>query len=656
MQQIIKNILLFTVFCFLTSCSNDFLNEDLSPVSSPIGLSNIYISPEWGSTQCAFKLPTSKSADFEIVSKPSWLTITPASGKLVDSVALVQCVAELNSTFEEIGVYTDFMTVKADGRNFKIPVSYITEGNPEIEVSDNVDLSYFTNVSPFIELYNTGLGVLIWDVVSMPDWLTVDIGRLDYKSRFIGPANISNLPLKFVPTDQVSGELTGTIVLSTNDKKNPNVTISVSNNLGTPRLSINTSLISFGSADITQTLYFNNSGSGILVWNFEDIPNWLTISNTSGRSHSYDSYGSVAFNCDRSKLLPGQNTAVVQLKSNDSLRPSYSITVTAVAPGDNANTRAVVGDIIDVAFDQKSNTLFYVTSAPSKFIAYNVKTKSIVHEIALSKVPTCFAISEDWTKAAVGHNGSLSAINLSDYTLTANYIADYSINDIVWAEGDWFCYTPKGGNFTNLHWVNIANGNKIDNTSSGNLDASSTIKKVPNQPFIIATRGGSSPSGFFSFSIATKSLKSYSHMSLSNFWLSEDGEYVFAKNTNVYRTTSSTGSSDTFNANINAIAKINLIGSSYNINFINHSHRSLWLIYNDSFSNDSPTSVYQYEDNDYTLLKKYEYNQLYQPNAQANTMNVKATYVFANNEETEIVVLCKDIASNVWNMQFVEIK
>lgn len=146
-------------------------------------------------------------------------------------------------------------------------------------------------------------------------------------------------------------------------------------------------------------------------------------------------------------------------------------------------------------------------------------------------------------------------------------------------------------------------------------------------------------------------------MDLTNFWMSEDGQYVYAQNSNIYRTTSSTGSTDTFDADINAIGKINT-GSSYyyGISFISHSNNNLWLILKDSYSSDAPTSIYQFEDNDYTLVKKYYYDTLYQPDAQTTAFSVSANYVFANNEGTQLSVLSKGISNSTWLIHFIPVK
>jgi len=657
MLRIIKNAILFTLLCLVTGCTNDFLSENLTPVSFPVGLSNIYISPDWQSTNCQFKLPSLKDADYEIVSKPSWLSIGSVSGHLSDSIAVVQCSAVKNSAYSAVGVYIDFMSVKAEGENFKVPVAYITEGNPTIQVQNTVTLSNSTYGSPYLQIQNTGLGILIWNIVSMPDWLAVDTTRLESAGIYISQYTSYNIPLIIKPGKNSTGSMTGAIVLSTNDKAHPRVTINVSTDLGTPQLSIYTNAINFSSTETSKALTFSNTGNGLLTWEFTDIPAWLTITPSSGMYNPYTSYGNIVFSCDKTKLSPGQNSTIVNLKTNDSAHSSYSITVTAVAPGNNANIRAIDGNITDAVFNKNTNTLYFVTGAPNKFVAYDVKTRTVLHEIALSKAPTCFAISEDWTKAAVGHNGSLSAIDLSTNTVKATYLSDYSINDIAWGENEWFCYTQKGGSFSCLHWMNTANGAVYEDPDKYSLDGSSLVKKVPTQPYIIATRNSTSPSGFFSYNIPGKSKKSYSHMDLTNFWMSEDGQYVFAQNSNVYRTTSSTGSADTFDANINAIGKINTAsGYSYGIAFLYHSNHNLWVIQNDSYSTDATSSIFQFEDNDYTLVKKYAYDLAYQPDAQTSSFNVSANYVFANNEGTEISVLCKGTSNSSWIIQFIPVK
>ncbi len=652
-----KTNALFILLYLLTGCSNDFLNENLTPDSFTLGISNLYISPDWESSNYLFMLPPIKEADYEIVSKPSWLNVGSVNGQLSDSMAVVHCSASRNLDFQAVGVYLDFMTVRADGLNYKVPVAYITEGNPEVQVQSTLTLSYNNNYNPNLSIQNIGYGILLWEIISMPDWLVVDTNRLDANALYLSPYETFNLPLRFKLDSLRTGVLTGTVVIATNDKVNPSVTINVTANLGTPQLDLNTNTVDFSYTETSKTLNLYNYGDGMLVWEFKDIPSWLTITPSSGEYAPYTSGSNIIFSCDRTKLLPGQNTAIITLITNDSSHPSSSIKVIANAPGNTENIRVIDGNIVDALFNENTNTLYFVSSQPNKFVAYDVIERTVLYEIELSKAPTSFAISEDWAKAAIGHNGYISALNLSGNTVTATYTLNYSVNDIAWAENDWFCYTQLGDSFSSLHWINIADGDLYDSPDTHSLDGKSIVKKVPNQPYIIATRNSSSPSGFFAYDIATKSKKSYAHMDLTNFWFSQDGEYIFARNLNIYRTTSSTESTDTFDADINAIGKITTGNDNYyGLQYIYHANNYLWALQNDNYYIDASTSIYQIEDNDYTLVKSYDYDLYYQPDEQSTPLSISANFIFANKEGTEIAVLCKSTSNDLWLIQFITVE
>ena len=117
----------------------------------------------------------------------------------------------------------------------------------------------------------------------------------------------------------ISGSLTGTIVLSTNDKEHPSVTINVTADLGTPQLSIYTNTINFSFTETSKSLAFSNYGNGRLIWEFTDIPEWLTITPSSGMYNPYSSGDNIIFSCDRTKLSPGQNSAIVDSENQRQL-------------------------------------------------------------------------------------------------------------------------------------------------------------------------------------------------------------------------------------------------------------------------------------------------------------------------------------------------
>ena len=91
MQRIIKNIILFTLLYLLTACSNDFLNENLTPTSIPVGASTIYISPDWLTSNYTFRLPLLDDVDFEIISKPILLNPVSDNNFIVSILGINKC-------------------------------------------------------------------------------------------------------------------------------------------------------------------------------------------------------------------------------------------------------------------------------------------------------------------------------------------------------------------------------------------------------------------------------------------------------------------------------------------------------------------------------------------------------------------------------------
>jgi hypothetical protein len=88
MHSLFKSTILLTLLYIFTACSNDFLNDNLTAETLPVGASNIYISPDWESFDFMFKLPSLKDADYKIVSQPTWLNVDSVSGHMSDSLLL----------------------------------------------------------------------------------------------------------------------------------------------------------------------------------------------------------------------------------------------------------------------------------------------------------------------------------------------------------------------------------------------------------------------------------------------------------------------------------------------------------------------------------------------------------------------------------------
>ncbi len=652
MKLIIKNIIYLALICLITSCNNSFLDDNISPDQQLMGYSNIYVSPNWESAEYQFNLSSLIDNDYEIIETPSWLQIDTKNGSLSGGLATVNCSAINCTTYNQYGIYIDFMTVKADNKNYKVTVAYVNEGEPLLKVENTLDITYETTSGLSLPIQNRGKGILRWKLTSLPDWLAVDTAQIDPEQMYLPYYHDYYIPLKIIQDKITSTISTGTIVLSSNDTTNPEVQIEVTVNLGSPKLTNYTNEIIFHPYETSKSIHFSNHGEGILIWEFTDIPEWLTITPTSGIYSSYTTYDDIVFKCDRTKLPSDQFTATVNLKSNNASGQTHGITINVITSGDSEYKYAIEGQITDALFNKNTNTLYYTTTSPNKLITLDINTKEVLNEIYLSQAPNCIAISEDWTKAAIGHNGYISGVDLTNNSITSEYTIDYSVYDISWGENDWFCFSQKSGSFTSVHYINTADGTLYDDPGRKCLDDDSILKKVPGEPYIIAT----SQSGLFAFDIATKSIKSYSRYCLTNFWLSEDSEYIFSRHFNIYRTASLTESNDISSIDINPIARITTESESFGFVHMYHSNNSIWVIQPTSYFDDKPSNIYQIEDNDFTFEKKIIYDLYYHSEDQITETKLSANYVFANNEGTEVVVLCKGISNDTWVIQYIDVQ
>jgi hypothetical protein len=267
-------------------------------------------------------------------------------------------------------------------------------------------------------------------------------------------------------------------------------------------------------------------------------------------------------------------------------------------------------------------------------------------------VPTCLAINEDFTKAAVGHGGLISAIDLNSYTLTRTFEYGYSIYDMEWAKDDWFCFTKAGTYMNNLLWINTSTLETAE-SNDNEMDEGTYLKKVPKQPYVIAARRFTSPSGITVFDINTKLEKNYRHQSVGNYWFSSDGQYMFESGGNVYRTNAIVSASGRNPQDVTTIGKLKVPGTEYyySLPWVDYSSvsKSIWALYGSSL-------IYQFEDNDYTLVKTYACDDIYQPNPQTAAYEVEARYVFANSSGTELSVLRKGTNNNIWSVEFIPVK
>jgi len=331
MKNFINYISVFFLCLSLFSCKNDFLSEDESLIQF-FSNDEIWVSPDKEGKDYVIYISGAGDSGFSYKQGPDWLNLNTHSGQFVNNVATINCSALSQNDFYKTGIYRSFLILSIDGKGLaKIPIAYINEGNPLIETESTIILPFLNQGSfPFV-IKNSGDGILLWSIVQKPSWISY-YDESSNSKHVIASYSENNLTFSYDIQSLRPNELSGKIVIESNVKNKPQTEIDIKFDLGEPSLLCNNNTINFGQTDIPRTFFIQNQGEGLLVWEIDSCPEWLSISETKGVISPYSSTP-LQFTCNRSLLPNGQITHPINLLTNDKENPSYEIIVRAEKHG-----------------------------------------------------------------------------------------------------------------------------------------------------------------------------------------------------------------------------------------------------------------------------------------------------------------------------------
>jgi len=326
-----KNLIQYISVSFLSiiafACNNNFLSE-VPKASSLTSTSEILISPEWEAKDYFINAPVD-NANFTIVQVPNWLNIQNLSGQFTDNVATINCSASVQSGFSATGIYKSSMVIDIDGYGIlAIPVSYITQGNPAVATDNGLALKYNSNSNNYkasLVIRNTGEGILLWSMARKPDWISIP-ESLNNRTFMIPQNGQFVVDLSCRIESITSPDMQGQIVIASNDRNHSETAVNVYFDSGAPVLQYDDTPLDFGQTEVTQSLEISNRGEGLLTWHFDSLPEWLSVSETSGFLTPYSSK-TLVFTCDRGLMPNEQIYQAVYLISNDINNVPYPIAI-----------------------------------------------------------------------------------------------------------------------------------------------------------------------------------------------------------------------------------------------------------------------------------------------------------------------------------------
>ncbi len=652
MKRSIQYMLIFVVL-FLCSCKDDYLTERNTTQTLN---TYMYVSPEWETANYPIIRTNTGNAKYTISDFPEWLILDSRTGRFTNDTAYITCSAIQQKDFMQTGIYNTFMIMDIEGvGSCKVPVGYVNEGNPSISCNlSTVEFGVNRNDQSSITLNNQSDGILIWQVVKSPKWITLSKNTGMMRSYSAEDINIKLEPNRIFLADTI-----GEIVISNNSRNSPQYIVKVYYNTGNPSFSCNIDQIDFGFTSDKKTITINNYGNGILGWTLAQCPEWLTVSPIKGTiAQSFFDENMITLTCNRTGLSTGEHNGTVIFTTNDKSKPTYSINVKCWAgEGNSQNTVSIEGIVVNTAHDRIANKIYILTQSPNRLLVYDTEKYSVTNTITMDLAPMCVALSDDGNKAIVGHSGNVSIIDLTSYHVTKSIAIDFTVYDAV-IVNDGLCLLSANNGSYYSKWLYLDTGNTQILSGIRNLQGKVLFHKVAEQNIIVATSMRTSPSGINIIDCESMKLTKYYHEEISPFWLSADGGKIFCSQTNVYRTP------------INATGEISPIGIFQNhgnyffdwIMWVDHcpATNSLWVLENPATWRDLPNDLAQYEATNYTFVKSYSYSDYYTTlNGVSDVYATSAQYVYANNSGSDVFVIKnvdKKYNANAWSLESINVK
>lgn len=176
--------------------------------------------------------------------------------------------------------------------------------------------------------------------------------------------------------------------------------------------------------------------------------------------------------------------------------------------------------------------------------------------VTLPSPPTCVSVGPGGTSAAVGHNGSVSYVELTTPAVVKTIPTTCSVFDVVLAGNGYIYAFPFDGQWGYIRCLKISDGTEV--LSSGySIYPRTRAKLHPDGTSIYGANNGLTPSDFEKYGIANgRAQRLYDspyHGEYSfdgDLWISDDGYRLFARSGNVFRASPLAAEDMTWNGSV----------------------------------------------------------------------------------------------------------
>jgi hypothetical protein len=196
--------------------------------------------------------------------------------------------------------------------------------------------------------------------------------------------------------------------------------------------------------------------------------------------------------------------------------------------------------VVDAEYSKSLDAIVAVAETPNRLHIYRPTAQSFV-SVALPAVPSSVSVGPDGKFAAVGHNRSISYVDLENGVLVKTLNVTTDVFDIVLA-GNGFVYAfPRSSD--SIRTVNIASDAETGH-SGWSIYGGTLARLHPGGLWMYGANNGVSPSSMEKYDISAGTA-SYKYRSpyhgdyaiCGNLWFSEEGSRIYTACGNVFRST-----------------------------------------------------------------------------------------------------------------------
>lgn len=531
MRTMTRRATIFTLALLGTACGGN--DSAAPPVASTLSVSPLNISFSDTATTRSLYLTTMPSGgrlEWQVVSKPSWLTVQPQSGVIQGSIVTVQLSASGLATAEP-GTLAGKLDLISNGGAASVQLTAVVSANPIATASTSTAVPGTADTSSF-SITNTGRGTLFWQVVAPAAWMTLapNNGALTTGQRATVRITVDKSTLAI-------GTMTATITLKSNatggDVPVP-VSIVVS---PTPRIVASTGRLVFPSGVDVRIFRIANPGKGPLTWSVGTKDSWLTLVPSSGTVQAGDSVPVIA-TIDRAAVPGGTAASMLSLASNAVNGPATIAVDVSNTPPLALGVRVLDHRVVDAEFSQPAGLIVTVSASPNRLNVLDTETGG-TWSVALPLAPTAVSVRFDGSFAAVGHNAQVTLVNLQTRTVVRTYAVTADALDVVLANNGFVYVFPRIDQWQNIYAINLATGTQ---TQGATIYAGTLARLHPSGDFIYGANNGLSPSDFEKYDIRNgtpvmlyDSPYHGDYAFSGNLWFFSNGTRIVARSGNVFR-------------------------------------------------------------------------------------------------------------------------